>query len=30
LTMISLVYANLTKDDTHDALMRSLVAECER
>jgi integrase len=27
LTMINLVYANLTVDDAHDALMRSLVAE---
>jgi len=30
LTMINQVYANLTVDDAHDALMRSLVAEQER
>ena len=30
LTMINQVYANLTMDDAHDALMRSLVAEQER
>jgi len=30
LTMINHVYANLTMDDAHDALMRSLLAEQER
>jgi hypothetical protein len=30
LTMINQVYANLTMDDAHDALLRSLLVEQER